>query len=136
MQRRVNAALPGVVLVLDLLHVLSYLWNAAYVFHEEGSSEAAAWVRKRLLWILKGRSGQVVKGLRQTVTKRRLGGAKREAPSDRPSDRSERIPRAASRHHQVAGTRGRPAPRRAEGVTLALRDHDLVMLSYNLSICD
>lgn len=78
LQRRVNAALPGVVLVLDLLHVLSYLWNAAYVFHKEGSTEAAAWVRRRLLWILEGRSGQVVKGLRQTVTKRRLTGAKRK----------------------------------------------------------
>jgi hypothetical protein len=78
LQRRVNAALPGVVLVLDLLHVLSYLWNAAYVFHGEGSKEAAAWVRKRLLWILKGRSGQVVKGLRQSVTKRGLKGERRK----------------------------------------------------------
>lgn len=79
LQRRVNTALPGVVLILDLLHVLSYLWKAAYVFHAEGSQEAAAWVRRRLLWILEGRSGQVVKGLRQTVTKRKLKGAKKKA---------------------------------------------------------
>lgn len=76
LQRRVEAALPGVVLVLDLLHVLSYLWKAAYVFHPEGSREATAWVRKRLLWILEGRSGQVVKGLRQTATKRSRPDAK------------------------------------------------------------
>jgi hypothetical protein len=79
LQRRIRKALPGVKLVLDLLHVLSYLWNAAYVFHKEGSDEAAAWVKERLLWILKGRSGQVVKGLRQSVTKRRLTGGKRKA---------------------------------------------------------
>jgi len=75
LQRRIGAALPGVVLVLDLLHVLSYLWKAAYVFHPEGSREAA-WVQARLLWILHGRSGQVVKGLRQTMTKRSRRGAK------------------------------------------------------------
>jgi len=77
LQRRVEAALPGVVLVLDLLHVLSYLWKAAYVFHEEGSREAREWVQKRLLWILEGRSGQVVKGLRQTATKRGRRDARR-----------------------------------------------------------
>jgi len=76
LQRRVEAALPGVVLVLDLLHVLSYLWKAAYVFHAEGSREATAWVRKRLLWVLEGKSGQVVKGLRQTATKRSRRGSK------------------------------------------------------------
>jgi len=79
LHRRIRKALPGVKLVLDLLHVLSSLWNAAYVFHKEGSREAAAWVEERLLWILKGRSGQVVKGLRQSVTKRRLTGGKRKA---------------------------------------------------------
>ena len=27
-----------VTIVLDLIHVLEYLWKAAYVFHPEGSS--------------------------------------------------------------------------------------------------
>ena len=44
------------------------------MFHPEGSSEAEAWVRERALRILKGQVSQVVKGLRQTVTKRRLNG--------------------------------------------------------------
>lgn len=78
LQRRVAVMLPGVTLVLDLLHVLSYLWKAAYVFHAEGSREAKHWVRERLLRILQGRSGQVVKGLRQSVTKRGLRGASRK----------------------------------------------------------
>jgi hypothetical protein len=78
LQRRVRAALSGFVLVLDLLHVLSYLWKAAYVFHAEGSEEATAWVKKRLLWTLEGHVSQVIKGLRQSVTKRGLHGAKRK----------------------------------------------------------
>ena len=78
LQRRVGATLKGVRLILDLLHVLEYLWKAAYVFHREGSPEAEAWVRERALRILRGGVGQVVKGLRQSATKRRLRGAKAE----------------------------------------------------------
>jgi hypothetical protein len=68
----------GVTLILDLLHVLEKLWKAAYVFHAEGSLEAELWVLDRTLRILFGEVGQVVKGLRQSVTKRRFLGAKRK----------------------------------------------------------
>jgi len=68
----------GVTLILDLLHVLEKLWKAAYVFHAEGSPEAEVWVRLRTLRILRGGVSQVVQGLRQSVTKLRLYGAKRK----------------------------------------------------------
>jgi hypothetical protein len=68
-----------VTLILDLLHVLEKLWKAAYVFHAEGSPEAELWVLDRTLRILFGEVSQVVKGIRQSVTKRRLFGAKRKA---------------------------------------------------------
>jgi len=75
LQIRVERTL-GVTLILDLLHVLEKLWKAAYVFHAEGSLEAELWVLDRSLRILFGEVGQVVKGLRQSVTKRGLLGAK------------------------------------------------------------
>ena len=68
----------GVTLILDLLHVLEKLWKAAYVFHAEGSLEAELWVLDRTLRILFGEVSQVVKGIRQSVTKRKLLGAKRK----------------------------------------------------------
>ena len=68
----------GVTLILDLLHVLEKLWKAAYVFHAEGSLEAELWVLDRTLRILFGEVSQVVKGVRQSVTKRKLLGAKRK----------------------------------------------------------
>jgi len=67
-----------VLLILDFLHVLEKLWKAAYVFHAEGSQEAEDWVRVRAYRILCGDVGQVVKGLRQMVTKRRLRGQARK----------------------------------------------------------
>lgn len=76
LQRRVISTFTDVTLVLDLLHVLEKLWKAAHALHPEGSPEAAAFVRKRTARILCGMTGQVVKGLRQTVTKRQLTGAK------------------------------------------------------------
>ena len=76
LQRRVIKTFENVTLVLDLLHALDKLWKAAHVLHPEGSHEAEAFVRHRAERILCGMAGQVVKGLRQTVTKRRLTGQK------------------------------------------------------------
>jgi hypothetical protein len=68
--------LPGndVVEILDLLHVTPRLWEAAYLFHREGSEEAASFVRGRLLRILHGEAGYVIGGLRQMGTKHGLRG--------------------------------------------------------------
>ena len=69
---------PGdhVVEILDLLHVTPRLWDAAHLFHREGSQEASTFVRDRLLAILEGRAGYVIGGLRQMGTKHKLRGTK------------------------------------------------------------
>lgn len=77
LQIRVDQTLQ-VTLILDLIHVLEKLWKAAYVFHPEGSLAADLWVMDRALRILFGEAGQVVKGIRQSITKRSLSGAKRQ----------------------------------------------------------
>lgn len=71
-----------VTIILDLVHVLEYLWKAAYVFHPEGSAEAEKWVTERLLRILRGEAGLVAGGIRRSATKR---GLKRKArlPADK-----------------------------------------------------
>ena len=73
LQIRVEQKL-NVTLILDLMHALEKLWKAAYVFHPEGSLEADLWVLDRTLQILFGEVGQVVKGVRQSITKRHLTG--------------------------------------------------------------
>ena len=64
--------------ILDLLHAVEYLWKAAYLFHAEGSDAASAFVRDRVLRILRGEVGYVIGGLRQMGTKRKLPKKKRE----------------------------------------------------------
>lgn len=69
----------GITLVLDILHVLTYLWAAANAFYEAGSAEAARWVMGKLRLLLEGKVGYVIGSLRQSITKRGLRGSKRQA---------------------------------------------------------
>jgi hypothetical protein len=78
LQRKVAATFKRIELILDLLHVLEKLWAVSYVFHPEGSAEAREFVRERILRILRGQVSQVVKGLRQMATKRKLKGQRRK----------------------------------------------------------
>lgn len=59
-------------IVLDLIHVIEYLWRAATCFCEEGSKEAEQWVSERLLRILEGRASDVAAGIRRSATRREL----------------------------------------------------------------
>jgi len=66
----------GVVCILDLFHVLEYLWQAAHCFHAEGSEEAQAFVTDRLRRLLRGEAGYVIGGLKQMATKQHLKGSR------------------------------------------------------------
>src|SRR5262245_26079736 len=39
------------VIILDLIHVLEYVWDAAWAFHAEGDPNAEVWVQERLVEI-------------------------------------------------------------------------------------
>lgn len=77
--RQLKLPLENVIEILDLIHVLPRLWQAAHLFHREGSDEAEVFVRERLLRVLEGEVGYVIGGLRQMGTKRQLRGAKRQS---------------------------------------------------------
>lgn len=66
-------------IIVDVIHVLGYLWKAGLVFNKEGTKELETWVSKRLLEVLGGRSSEVAGGIRRSATKRGI------APADRKS---------------------------------------------------
>lgn len=68
-------------IVLDVIHVIEYLWTAAYCFEAEGTPEAEAWVTERLLEILRGNASHVAAGIRRSATLRNLESDARE-PAD------------------------------------------------------
>ena len=65
--------------ILDLLHVTPRLWHAAHVFHAEKSAAAEAFVRERLLRVLRGQVAGVIQGLRVQAGRRPLTAAKKKA---------------------------------------------------------
>lgn len=68
-----------ITIVLDVIHVAEYLWKATTAFNAEGSRDAEAWVRERLLAVLRGKASDVAAGIRRSATKRDLPAVKRKA---------------------------------------------------------
>jgi len=63
--------------VCDFIHVLEYLWKAAWSFHKEGDPAAEAWVRKMATGVLAGRATKVAGAIRRAATKAGLEPLKR-----------------------------------------------------------
>ena len=65
--------------VLDIIHVVEYLWIAGNALNGENNPKADKWVYKKLLSILQGNVGRVIGGLKQTLKKRKLSKSKQNA---------------------------------------------------------
>lgn len=59
-------------IVMDFIHVLEYVWKAAWCFYEKGDDEVEDWVAEKAVRILNGECSQVAKGIRISATKRGL----------------------------------------------------------------
>ena len=55
-------------IVLDIFHVLEYLWKAGHAWCAEGSKTLEQWVLHRLGRVLEGRAVQVAAGMRRSAT--------------------------------------------------------------------
>lgn len=77
---KMAAAREGVevTIVLDFLHVLEYIWKAAFCFFTSGSQESEAWVMERALRLLQGKASDVAAGIRRSATLKQLSQNERE----------------------------------------------------------
>ena len=64
-------------IVIDLIHVLEYLWKATWCLHKEGDPAAEAWVRLQASAILAGEATKVASAIRRAATKAGLEPLKR-----------------------------------------------------------
>ena len=55
-------------IVIDFIHVLEYLWKAAWSFFDKGDPAAEEWVADQARKILRGKSAQVAAGIRRRAT--------------------------------------------------------------------
>jgi len=72
-------------IVVDFIHVLEYLWRAAWSFHAEGDPAAEDWVSNKALAVLAGKASIVAASVRRKATCLGLDGAQR-ANADRCAD--------------------------------------------------
>jgi hypothetical protein len=64
-------------IVVDFVHVVEYLWKAAWCFHREGDPAAEAWVAGHALRILHGQAAIVAAAIRRKATRAGLDPARR-----------------------------------------------------------
>jgi hypothetical protein len=87
--RQVSAAAKrykvDVVVVQDFVHVLEYLWKAAYALYPENAEERESWVLDRASAVLHGRARDVAVGLRRAATRQQLSQNARK-PVDKAAD--------------------------------------------------
>jgi hypothetical protein len=57
--------ITGLVILIDLIHVLEYLWKAAWAFHEPRDPAIEAWTTARALDIMHGRAAEVISLIRK-----------------------------------------------------------------------
>jgi hypothetical protein len=70
-----------VTIVVDLVHVLGYLWNAAGCLHPNDDQAAARWVHHQATRVLEGHARKVAGQIRRQATNARLS-----APQRKPAD--------------------------------------------------
>lgn len=76
-QREVTVAI-----LVDFIHVLEYVWQAAWCLHPEADPAAEAWVATQAANILKGKAGYVAALIRRTAATMGLTGEKRVRASE------------------------------------------------------
>jgi len=59
-------------IIVDFIHVLEYLWKAAWCFHPHGDPAAEQWVADKAREVLSGNAGLVAAAIRRTATRRGL----------------------------------------------------------------
>jgi hypothetical protein len=71
-----------ITIVLDFVHVLEYLWNAAWCFYPERHPAAEKWVHRHAILVLEGHARKVAGMIRRRATKAHLEPARRKSADD------------------------------------------------------
>lgn len=65
-------------IIVDIIHVIEYLWKAGRAFYPKSCQELEKWVQHRLLKILEGKAGLMAGGMRRSATRKKFTDKQRE----------------------------------------------------------
>lgn len=77
LKKRVADKCKQFYIIIDIIHVIEYLWKAAHVFHREGDITVELFVQKYLQRILEGKAGQTTAAIGRSATASGFEGDKR-----------------------------------------------------------
>ncbi len=69
------------ILILDIIHVVEYIWKVAHVKHKEGSQKAKKYVYEKLILILQGNVSIYIKELEEETNNKKYSKKKKETIS-------------------------------------------------------
>ena len=72
----------NIAVLVDIVHVLEYLWDAAWCFFTEGNPQAETWVKDKALAVLEGKAGLVAGAIARKATMLRLSTTARKKADD------------------------------------------------------
>jgi len=64
-------------ILIDLIHVMEYIWKAAWCFHADGDPQAEAWVATHAISILSGQAAKAIATIDQQAVGAGLSGSQR-----------------------------------------------------------
>jgi hypothetical protein len=77
-KKKIKEINPKTIIVLDIIHVIEYLWKASHAFFGDSHQESERWVKEKLLELLKGKAGYSAGGINRSITRRKLKGQKKK----------------------------------------------------------
>jgi hypothetical protein len=72
MKAEAKARRVDISIVCDFVHVLEYIWGAAWCFFDQGDPAAEQWVADKALAVLEGKAGIVAGAIARKATARKL----------------------------------------------------------------
>jgi hypothetical protein len=78
-QQAAKAAGVTITVILDVIHVLEYVWAAGLALHPDDRPGTESWVLSHMHDILRGRASLVAAGMRRSATRRNLAPERRRA---------------------------------------------------------
>jgi hypothetical protein len=106
-----------VTIIVDVIHVIEYLWRAAWCFFDEGDTTAEHWVRNKTLAVLNGNASTVAASIRRKATCLHLTPPNAPTPTPAPTTCSANAPISTTRPHSPTDGPSPPASSKAPADT-------------------
>ncbi len=78
LQRMAKKQGVDLTIIVDIIHVIEYLWKAGRAFYPKSGPELEEWVQYRLIKILEGKAGLMAGGMRRSATLKKLTNKQRK----------------------------------------------------------